>query len=331
MNWDDHFESVFFNTWQKAGLPNHQDFLAEYIDTRERVDFKDVKIEHAKDGLTTPTSNQLRSVYGFGALIGKVFGELFSLSTEEMAIARDWCGRFNLGISVFDYLCDETDLGIDRVTSLQVFKPFINSDGFENYSLSPMEEYLSSLTKGVLQDIDKETIQKPETIFNLLKQLFEVQIFLSKTELLNVTSLTEIRSALELKSSGPFEVMARYAAQSNGRNKELLMHGIGMSIGNCYWIIDDAKDVWNDLKANQWNLFLYKAALKDPLIFTNGQDKSLNERLITIWTQSNLAEKISNNIIEKLVFSIQKLKPTKKVEQHTLGLISASLWQWLKY
>jgi len=331
MDWNEHFETVFFNTWHKAGLPDHQDFLAEYIETREGVNFEDVKIEPTNDELTTPTPNQLRSVYGFGALIGKVYSKMLGLTDARTVHVRDWCGRFNLGISVFDYVCDETYIGIDKVTSLQVFKPFIDRNSSENYYTSPMEEYLSNLTKGILQDINEETIHDPETIFNLLKQLFEAQIFLSKTDLSITSNLNKIRSAMELKSSGPFEVMAKYAAQCNGRNKELLIHEIGKPIGNCYWAIDDAKDVWNDLKARQWNLFLYLAASQNQLIFTKENGQSLNDQLSKIWMQSNHAEKVSNEVIERLKLSIQKLELPKNVEQHLIGLIGASLWQWLKY
>lgn len=331
MDWNEHFETVFFNTWQKAGLPDHQDFLAEYIDTRERVDFEDVKIEHAKDDLTTPTPNQLRSVYGFGALIGKVYSKMLGLTEAKTLHVRDWCGRFNLGISVFDYVCDETDIGIDKVTSLKVFKPFINRDHSKDHSLSPIEEYLSNLTKGVLQDIKKETFEEPDSIFNLLKQLFDAQIFISKAKLASTTNLNEIRSALQMKSAGPFEVMAKYAARSDSRNKQILIGEMGKSIGNCYWLIDDAKDVWVDLKARQWNLFSYLAVLQDPLIFAKDFDESINDRLLMIWKQSNHAENISNQIIGSLVQSTHKLELSKKVERHTLGLISASLWQWIKY
>jgi hypothetical protein len=334
MEWNEHFETVFFKTWQKAGLPFHQDYVAEYIETRERVDFKNEWTRQPHENVPALEPNLLRSVYGFGALIGKVYSEMLELSEDETISTRDWCGRFNLGISLFDYLCDETDGGIDTVTSLKVFQPFIKTKYLENYDIRPVEDYLSNLTESVLNDLKKDTFQETDDITKLLKQLFEAQYFLSKTELTSATNLNSIKKALQLKSAGPFNVMAKYTAYMKDINGQLLLentHEIGKAIGNCYWLIDDAKDVWIDLEAGQWNLFFHIAVLEDPLIFTKDRNASLRKRLTTIWKQSNQAETISNHIIDSLVVSTRKLELSKKVEQHTLGLISASLWQWYKY
>ena len=61
-------------------------------------------------------------------------------------------------------------------------------------------------------------------------------------------------------------VMAEYTAAMKAATDYLTLTdagAIGKAIGSCYWMIDDAKDVWIDLEAGHWNLFLHAAAEED--------------------------------------------------------------------
>lgn len=339
MDWNDHFGTVFFETWQKAGLPYHDDFLAEYVETRYTVEFNNVWIKRPYKSSPAIEENLLRSIYGFGYVLGKVFSALLKLNETESKKASDWCGRFNLGISLFDYLSDETAGGVNRVSSLKIFQPFTKEEISEAYALTPEEEVLSNLTKSILSDLDntvvkKQGSQKTDQLFKLMKQLYEAQNFLSKEGLSAQADLNKIKKSLYRKSAEPFRMMAEYTARTADRNDPLLIENarsLGKAIGYCYWIIDDAKDVWMDLEAGQWNLFLQIAASEDPLIFKKKSDASRDDYLQGIWKQSKHAEKLSAQIVESLVRSTEVLEATDEVKKHTLGLIAASLWQWHSY
>jgi hypothetical protein len=338
MDWHSHFQQVFFETWQKAGLPQQQDFLNEYIDLREHGDFNNHWIQNSPDILPGINNNQLRSVYGFGVTTGKIFASMFGLDAALAKETSDWCGRFNLGISLFDYISDELE-GVGSVTSLAVFQPFVKTYYPVDRSLTPAEELLSNLAGSVLDDlkktaVKKEGLNKADRLFKMMKLMFEAENFISKESLTADADLQKIEKALYRKSAEPFRVMAEYTSLVADANDSLLIKNAGTTgkaLGYCYWLIDDAKDVWIDLKAGRWNLFLTLAAAEDPYIFAKSRRTDIESDLIKIWEQANHSEKISKQIINRLVHAVKRLRLPAKVEHDNLGLVWASLWQWSKY
>jgi hypothetical protein len=336
MDWHEHFGAVFFETWRKTGLPHHLDFTDEYIEARSGRDFKNSWIQQPYEFSPALDDNILRSVYGFGALHGTLFCELFNLNEAVLKEASDWCGRFNLGISLFDYLCDEVIDSPNGVLPLKVFQPFIKTKITEIKPLTPTEEFLSNLASSVLQDLEKlnfknEELKKSNHLLKLMKQLFEAQSFLSKEGLSDTADLDKIKKALYLKSAEPFKVMAEYTLGLSHTNDALLLknvRSIGKAFGYCYWLIDDAKDVWIDLEAGQWNLFLQIAAKEDPHIFSENRYASLISSITNTLIKGNHAEKISEEVVKRLLMAINALELSEKVREHTLGLLSASLWYW---
>tara|TARA_R110000868_G_scaffold81814_2_gene231356 strand:- start:5846 stop:6859 length:1014 start_codon:yes stop_codon:yes gene_type:complete len=337
MDWHKHFGDVFFETWQKAGLPHHQEFVNEFIKTQEQENSKADWIKNSAAISPAINGSQLYSVYGFGSTIGKIFAEWFGLNKSSTEAAADWCGRFNLGISLFDYICDEMG-GLDEVISLSVFQPFINKSSSKTNPLNPAQKLLSNLAGSVLLDLDKtatkkEGSQKTDILFKVIKQLFDAQIFLSEERLSDHADHNKIKKAMCLKSAVPFKVMSEYTLRLSHTNDPLLLKNVrsmGKAVGCCYWLIDDAKDVWIDLEAKQWNLFLQLAAAENPRIFSKNKDVSINDSLTNTLIKGNHAEKISEQVVKKLVTAIRKLELSERTTEHTLGLLSASLWYWYK-
>jgi len=324
MNWQSHFQSVFFDAWQSAGLPHHDHFLPAYYTMLEQ---RDKKIEWIENSAGIDHS-RLYDVYGFGATVGKVFGAMFDLTADETKHASDWCGRFNLGISLFDYISDEQD-GATSVTSLKVFHPFNNSTYSDIRSLSSSEELLSNLSITILSDVNNSPCK--DSLLKAMQQMFEAEDFISSTKLSANADLDQINNALYLKSAEPFRVMAEYTAGIKAATDSMLLNNadvIGKAIGSCYWIIDDAKDVWIDLEAGHWNLFLHAAAEEEADIFTGQTDANSKEHLFSIWKKSGHAQKISDQCIRNMVAAVEKMELPEKVKEHTLGIVSASLWQW---
>lgn len=164
--------------------------------------------------------------------------------------------------------------------------------------------------------------------------MFEAENFISKERLYADADVHKIEKALYLKSAEPFRMMAEVTALIADANDPLLLKNAcatGKSLGYCYWLIDDAKDVWIDFRAGRWNLFLTLAAAEDPQIFAESCEHGIETCLIKIWEQSNHSERISRQIIKRLVHAVRRLKLPEKVEHHNLGLVWASLWQWSHY
>ena len=251
MDWHSHFQQVFFETWQKAGLPQQPDFLNEYIDLREHGDFNNEWIQNSPDISPGIDSNQLRSVYGFGVTTGKIFAGMLGLDVALSKETSDWCGRFNLGISLFDYISDELE-GVNNVTSLAVFQPFVKTNYSVDRSLTPAEELLSNLAGSVLHDLKKadgkkEGSYKADKLFKVMKLMFEAENFFSKESLSGDADLPKIEKALYRKSAEPFRVMAEFTALMADAKDSLMIKNAGTTgkaLGYCYWLIDDAKDVW---------------------------------------------------------------------------------------
>lgn len=324
MEWQSHFQSVFFDAWQSAGLPHHDHFLSAYFLMLEQRDKKIGWIENSA-GIDP---DRLYDVYGFGVTVGKVFGEMFGLTSEETIHSSDWCGRFNLGISLFDYISDEQD-GATSVRSLKVFQPFSSSTYSDIHSLSSSEELLSNLAITLLSDVNNST--RKDSLLKAMQQMFEAENFISTTKLSAQADLDKINNALYLKSAEPFRVMAEYTAGIKAVTDSMLLNKanvIGKAIGSCYWMIDDAKDVWIDLEARHWNLFLHAAAEEEADVFARQTDANSKEYLFSIWKKSGHAQKISGQCIRNMVAAIEKMELPEKVKEHTLGIVSASLWQW---
>lgn len=335
MDWHTHFQTIFFGTWQKAGLPHHEDFLKEYYNILEQRDEKNDWIK--KSSIISPGLDhaQLYAVYGFGVMVGNVFARILGLDATLAAHTSDWCGRFNLGISLFDHIADEME-GINSVSSLKIFQPFIKTTDTNTRTLTGTEALLSQIAGSVLNDLKinaskKKGSHKTDPLFKLMKQLFNAQYFISKEGLAANADLQKIKKALYIKSAEPFRVMAEYTARmADANNPELIKknRSIGKAVGYCYWIIDDAKDVWMDLEAGQWNLFLQMAAAEDPAIFLQNRNEMMKESLINNWVKNHHAQKISSQIIKRLLHATRRLDLTKEEEHQTLGLVAASLWQW---
>lgn len=325
MEWQSHFQTAFFEAWQNAGLPHHDNFLSAYYTMLEQ---RGKKIEWIENS-TGFDHNRLYDVYGFGVTVGKVFGEMFGLTDEQITHSSDWCGRFNLGISLFDYISDEQD-GTTSVTLLKVFQPFSNTNYSQSHSLTSSEELLSNLAETILSDVKKSPCK--DRLLKAMQQMFEAEDFISRTKLSAHTDLNKINKALYLKSAEPFRVMAEYTAGIKTATDSLLISNaltIGKAIGYCYWMIDDAKDVWIDLEAGHWNLFLHAAAEEDADIFIQHRtDADIKNRLLNIWEQSGHAQNISHQIVKRLLTAVEMMELPEKVKEHTLGIVSASLWQW---
>ena len=336
MDWEEHFGGMFFKAWQKAGLPDPMDYHKDYVQSRYGVVFVNRFIEEPFESALILEENVLTSIYGFGALHGKMFIRLLNLDDTATIETSDWCGRFNLGISTFDYLSDETTGGIHSVISLDAFDSFTQENKSSSLELTAAEEFLNNLTASVLNDLinlEKQN-ESANDLMTLMQQLFKAQVFLSGQSLTNTQDLAKIKQALFLKSAEPFRVMAEYAL-GIARNKSPKVLGqaraLGTAIGFCYWLIDDAKDVWIDLEAGEWNIFLQLAAEHNDAIFNKLPNHSIKDDLKNFWKENDCAEHLINKAINDLLQATKELEVPESDIKHELGVLGSSLWHWIKF
>ncbi len=330
MHWHSHFQAAFFDTWGKAGLPQPEKYLKEYTGLREKILFNDALAGQSIDHSPALEKKLLDSVYGFGVMTGNLLAEMLGSPFVLTGNAAEWCGRFNLGISLFDYVCDEMD-GATKAASLEVFQTFISGKKSGNAPSTPVEALLSSLAASILHDPEITNEKKTGILSKTIKKMFAAEIFISSASLSAEANLPQIKKALYLKSAEPFRLMAEMTSRKAGIKDPLVLKNMrraGQALGNCYWLIDDAKDLWADLDAGRWNIFLMLAASGDPRIFLQQRDAFTDNRLLKIWEGQLHAQKTAKQIIQNLVKAVARMDIPKSTEQHVMGLIGASLWQW---
>ncbi|NER10161.1 hypothetical protein SAMN06265375_101301 [Muriicola jejuensis] len=326
IDWHDHFGRIFFKAWKRVGLPDPAGHITRYIAQREHQQLPGdwIKTNHKiSPGIH---GTRLYSVYGFGNIVGNVFSDLFGLSPEQKEKASDWCGRFNLGISLFDFITDEQE-GATELIKLPVFQKFSKSDTAERTVLTPAQELLVKLTADVLE----EFIQ---TGFSLedLQPLFDAQLYLSQKKIHMSVDLLKIQKALFIKSAEPFSLMAAFVARHGGLKDQERMkrnRSLGQVLGKLYWMVDDARDIWTDLNEGNWNLFLAEVARLDPALFQE-ENQVYNQKEITdILQLVAYPEALTHAVLEELTGALDSLHTTQKTKDKTMGLIAASLQEWL--
>lgn len=334
LNWQEHFGNVFFDLWKKAGLPDPIEFAGKYIELRYQAVFNHEMIKETEDSDSVLKQHLVNSIYGFGFLHGRMFAQLLGIRELEIPDAIDWCGRFNLGIGTFDYVTDETPDGMAKLDSFEVFQSLKPVNPQLKQQLNPTEIFLIELSQGVLKDIDNmDHANGTDHLMLRMKQLYKSQMFLSKESLKKMTDPESIRHALYLKSAEPFLVMAEYIAKASNLSQEKteIAKALGKAFGRLYWLIDDAIDVWVDLEADDWNLLLLKAYDGNPKLFTEQSNDSLKNELEKIWYEDSIAERLSNDMIQELINTVNKLQTSDEEITHQLGIMASALWHWYKF
>lgn len=321
MDWHQHFQQVFFEQWQAAGLPHPQLYTAAYVDAREHnlQNILFLETDMAKEsGLSF---HQLKSVYGFGKVTGEIFGELAGLSKETTMHVADWCGRFNLGISLFDYICDELN-GQEHVRSLPVFQTFFSAPSASTAAINPAGQLLNLLAASVFKDL--KTLGSVE-IEQAMKTMMEAELLHTESKISEHADVKTITHALYLKSAEPFRVMALYAGLSGNIQEPFLssLQQFGKALGHCYWLIDDARDLLDDVAAQKWNWFL---TVDDTVAAITDKD-AVTEWLI----KSNTAAQLSSTVITELSESMNAIDVGAALKKRFAGFVSTSLWQWFCY
>lgn len=337
MDWYGLFRADFFAAWAAAGLPPPDGYAEKYAAALKRIRFPRPKavIPQQADPALDPAL--LDSVYGFGVYVGQMFGRLLNLPEQTVRERATWCGRFNLGISLFDYVCDERGRP-NEIRALPAFHSF----GFAGPETAPRrpadaaEELLNRLAASVLRQLEREDGHPASRagggLRGALKEMFRAELKVAASPVNAATDLTRMRRALRLKSVEPFRVMAEWMALGGVRRvgpARLTRAGaLGRALGHCYWLMDDAKDVWADLDAGRWNLFLVWAASREPDLFARGRDAIIDVRLTRMWARGGVIKRTTRPAVRRVVEAVAGLGLAPPVMRDLLGLFAASLARW---
>lgn len=339
MYWYGQFKSGFADAWTQSGLPPAERYEAAYTAALKAVRFTYAPSDYASSRRNPLDPEIINAVYGFGVLFGKICGSLLGLSRQITEERSEWCGRFNLGISLFDYLCDEASRAT-TVVALPAFRPFLKplpSETTVLCSLAPAEELLNELATGVLTDLEQiigstNPTRRRAGLWHALQEMFKAELGGTTSVFQPNADLTRVRRTLRLKSREPFRVMAEWMAYGSrpARRQTVLIQSsrLGRALGHCYWLTDDAKDVWADLDAGRWNLFLIQAATVEPSLFQRARDSIIDLRLIQIWECADSIKLLSRSAIRQLVKSLVPLSIPVRQREETLGIVAASLAHW---
>ncbi|MFQ5633532.1 MAG: hypothetical protein ACE5I1_32600, partial [bacterium] len=254
-----------------------------------------------------------------------------------------WCGRFNLGISLFDYICDESGRS-SILPDLPAFEFLRKQPRNNNTPISkneyPIEWLLNNLAQTVLDELAVEIgtpvwTKKRNGLWDALRSMFEAELMVTTSPDGTKENLQQIKRALCLKSAEPFRIMAEFVAlgatKKDRPSKLRKARAYGRALGRCYWLIDDAKDIWADFDKKQWNIFLVHVAEKEPDLFMRSRDAITDFHLAKTLMKLRLSKKESVYAIQRLIHSLDELTINSQIREKIEGYIAASLLRWYRF
>jgi len=339
MNLQREFKSAFFQTWVNEGLPDTARYEASYLHHLAAIHCPFMKSNHISAKSDALHPELLKRVYGFGHLVGQTIGILLGIPKGAAAKRAEWCAKFNLGISLFDYCCDEAKEGafVEKLPALRAFaRPTEPTERAHRVS-TPLHKLLNQIASEVLQSVADEvgglaSNAAQHYLWKAMAKMYCAELHLSKLEVTTKVDLKRLKSSVRFKSSEPFRVMAVWMALGDPRTKReparsKTAGALGGALGDCFWLVDDAMDVWLDFEAGQWNYFLIVAAEDDPSLFANPRDAMLASRMTQLWDRSRVPQETARRVVRRFSKAISVLPKTPKATE-ALGLIGASLARW---
>lgn len=340
MHWRSEFQAELFSAWDDAGLPApggsdgaYRKLLDELAAAAPAMTRSVPTAED--DGVRALQPDLVGSVYAFGALVGRVCGLLLDIDATATARRADWCGRFNLGISLFDHLCDEAGAA-RRLVRLAPFDGFVaRTPVGAPPRPTPAERALAELAAGLLAELRAESGRR-DALWRVLGTMFEAELTLVEETLTAPVDVDGIEAALRLKSEEPFRVMGEWigrggksAAGPALRRHRALSRALGRSLGRCFWLVDDARDLWDDYGRRRWNLFLLRVADDEPELLASARNAFNDARLVHRLAASGAARREVRPAIGSLAAILATCPAPPEQRTRAAGLIAVSLARWL--
>lgn len=339
MGWQAHFRATFFSAWSVAGLPAPGRHTPAWRQQMHELDGQYGGTTN-RDMPTDPLNRTtMQAVQGFGALFGRLCIQLIGGPAAAEAARREaWCGEFNLGISLFDYLCDVA--GSSRhaanLPSLSALGLAPVPTGSPDRDVAEPATYLDALIRRVLLDLTQGGDPRHSAVLlRTLRSMYAAEMALAAPTRNGGGTLQDckrIEQQLRLKSEEPFRVMAEWATRAAGSphegDRRRAARRLGRAMGRCVWLIDDAADLWEDLDGGQWNLFLLHAARTEPDLLGYQRNALSDARLASLLVRHRVAERLSLSASRRVAAAVRDLDASPRVRDQALGEFAGALAAW---
>jgi hypothetical protein len=333
MDWRRAFQAELLSAWERAGLPppgDHEERYAALLDAQAAPGPPPLP---AGPG---PLDRALVArVYAFGAVMGRACAALLGAEGPRLRERVDWCGRFNLGISLLDHLCDEAGLA-DRVAALPALAR-LGGGGAVRAPSSPAEAGLDALAAGVLDEVARELgpaslARNRGGLWGAMRRMLRAELVLARTPVAADADLAVIAGALRTASAVPFRVMAEWVAREGpgGAAARADARRLGDALGGAFWIVDDAADLWRDADARSWNVFLLDAARRRPEILSAPPSAIVDVAIAAALRDGGAARRRSRAAVRRLAAAVAASPAPEPRRRDAAGVVGAALARWLR-
>jgi hypothetical protein len=327
LNWLSAFRAIYFAEWKRSGLP-------EYPASRiAGAAWPALACPLLVDRLPSDGTGFARgldpaivdNVYGFGVHVGDAFGRLHGVPPRARRGRAEWCGQFNLGISLFDLVCDEggaSELAeLHALPSMRLFTGAVAPSEPHSRTLRLLDEVATSVLARLSADAGPPHPRRG--LWRALFAMFKAQLERAAATTTRLGDADRLRGNLRLSAAEPFRMMSEWVARGADSDLRKAAH-LGRCVGDCYWLIDDARDVWSDLYARRWNLFLVEAKVADPSLRLNSPTPFVEARLTQLWHDRRVAERAARAAVGRLARSLHGYARTRE----PVAQLHASMMQW---
>jgi len=267
--------------------------------------------------------------------MGEIFGGLLGVPASACEHRAELCGRFNLGISLFDFICDEA--GSDDIAELQRLPSLHHFTGtapdvreFRSGTLKFLDRIVASVLGDFVEEIGPPRKTRRGGLWGALFAMFEAEMTRARLELDHPTPTDAVREALRLSSAEPFRVMAQWMVERGTTPPQLARRAahLGRCVGDCFWLIDDARDVWADLYAGRWNLFLLEAKSAEPSLRLSRPTPVLEQHLTDLWIRERTAERTARWAVRRLARTLSALPGSQRRTRSASERLHAAMHTW---
>lgn len=328
MHWLGEFRAALFAEWISAGLPDPEQHLARY---RQQLAGTRCPLDLPFTDAGPLDRAVVDRVYGFGHVVGTALAGLLGVTGPPSRAAADWCARFNLGISLVDYVCDESDR-LEVLASLEPFRSLTGRSEGRPVEPRPEERVTASLADEVIAELSRSLGEDRAHLE--IARLYRAEVATATHTLASREDPTNFERDLRLKSAGPFDLMARHVASAGsldtGRagSRDVVAAELGAAVGTLFWLADDAQDLWIDLADDSWNLFLLRVAAIDPRIVAAPPGPFRDAAILKVLTEHAVAPRETRAAVEALVKALALGDRAPRDLDDQLGLVGAALALW---
>lgn len=338
MDWRSHFTATWFDEWRNAQLEAPETYERRYDALRRTIAIPDDLLPSIGTSVAVAAPT-VRDVYTFGHLIGQLAGRMLRVPDEELPIRAEWCGRFNLGISLFDYVSDEEGQSA-VLASMPMFgsmSPDAPVDAYEPaVPRSDAAQALEHVAAGVLRRLEDVAgafgSEGPiDPLWRAFADMMRAELLMAGARSETSSDIRALQLAARAKSAGPFACMAEWMAlgQPVDEARRIRARALGTAIGECFWMVDDAVDLWDDLDRDRWNLFLLTVATCDPTVAVHPVDMDAEIRLSRILLARGWLRGLVRPVIARMRNALDGMPAPPATRQEATGLLAVAMQRWL--